>query len=188
VSYDYATADPACRKARSLVQESLDRPLSNIERRGLEMHLASCEACRSYGRELADLRATLHALPPAQLPEHVLQRVWSATLHGRSPAWHRRITAWQPMAAAAVIVLAVLWHQLAAPPASPAVDQAELDRLAADTQLVLKIACEAVSRAQHVAAQDVLQDRVHATLERIPVPWPADSLTPAKEMSRESDS
>ena len=188
MNYDYGTADPVCQKARSLVQDGLDRPLSPAERRGLDVHLASCESCRTYGRELADLRATLHAQPSAPLPEHSLRRVWSKTLHGRSPAWYRRITAWPAMAAAAVIVLAVLWHQLGAPPAAPAVDPAELDRLAADTRLVLQIACEAVSRAQRVTAQDVLQDRVNATLERIPVPWPADSLTPAKEMRRESDS
>jgi hypothetical protein len=188
VSYDYATAEPACHKARSLVQEALDRPLSQLERRALDIHLASCESCRMYGRELADLRATLHALPSAPLPEDALQRVWSETLHGRSGAWYRRITAWQPMAAAAVIVLAVLWHQLGAPPAAPAIDPAEFDRLAADTRLALQIACEAVSRAQHVAAQDVLQDRVSATLERIPVPWPASSVTPAKETNHGSDS
>jgi len=187
MTQDYAAA-LVCHQARSLMQEALDGPLSPAERRGLEAHLVGCESCRSYGRELSKLRAALWEVPAAPLPRQALEQVWDKTIRrGGAPGWHRQLITWKPIAAAAVIVLVVLWHQLSAPVAPPAASPAELERLAADTRLVLQIACEAVSLAQRITAQDVLQDRVNATLKGIPIPVPGLHPTPNKEIRRGLD-
>lgn len=53
---------PACNRARALISQRLDGPLSNVEERGVSNHTARCVACREFelqGRWVTEeLRAT----------------------------------------------------------------------------------------------------------------------------------
>lgn len=48
-----------CKQASRLVSQSLDRRLAWRERLSLRLHLAICEACRQFSRQLAGLRRAL---------------------------------------------------------------------------------------------------------------------------------
>lgn len=47
---------PSCRDASRLQSDALDRQLTGWQRFGLTLHLAVCQWCRRYGRQLRFLR------------------------------------------------------------------------------------------------------------------------------------
>lgn len=49
----------SCKQASRLVSQSLDRRLTWRERLGLKLHLAICDACRQFSRQLAWMRMAL---------------------------------------------------------------------------------------------------------------------------------
>ena len=57
-----------CPEACSLLSESLDEPLSELERAKLDAHLAVCEACAAFSREATAFTALLRAAPLEQAP------------------------------------------------------------------------------------------------------------------------
>ncbi len=48
-----------CREASQLLSQMQDRPLAARERIRLRLHLAICNACSRFGRQLTFLRAAL---------------------------------------------------------------------------------------------------------------------------------
>jgi hypothetical protein len=46
----------SCKDASRLLSQSMDRKLSLAEQAKLRLHLALCDACRSFGRQLERLR------------------------------------------------------------------------------------------------------------------------------------
>ncbi len=74
----------SCKQASRLISQSLDRPLNWRERCGLKLHLALCDACRQFSRQLAWLRIALRRFTqqaaddenvrlPAEARERILQ-------------------------------------------------------------------------------------------------------------------
>lgn len=60
-----------CKHATHLMSEALDRPLPLREQLSLKMHLAICQGCRHFGRQLDFLRLASRSLqaddtPPAK--------------------------------------------------------------------------------------------------------------------------
>lgn len=49
----------SCKQASRLISQSLDRPLDWRERLALKLHLALCDACRQFTRQLHWLRGAL---------------------------------------------------------------------------------------------------------------------------------
>ncbi len=52
-------ADRSCRKAARLISESQDRPLDLAERAALRLHLALCDGCTNYRRQVAFMRRAI---------------------------------------------------------------------------------------------------------------------------------
>jgi len=184
------TLSPEDPEVRRLLQESMDWRLSAAEEQHLEAHLRTCRGCREYRRELLDLRTTLRGAALVAFPEDALESVWQKTVRApESPrSWARRLAGWKPLAAAAVLVLALLWPQFDVPREQPALSDADLDRLAADTRLVLLEACRALGRVERIATQEVLDARVGAVLRYIPWPGPLALPESTKESNGEHES
>jgi predicted anti-sigma-YlaC factor YlaD len=54
-----------CKQMHRLVSEGLDRELSLVERSRMHLHLAVCEACRRFDRQMDFLRRAMRTLPPS---------------------------------------------------------------------------------------------------------------------------
>lgn len=52
-----------CKEATHLMSEMQDRPLGLAEKLQLEMHLALCQGCRNFRRQMDFLRAACRRLP-----------------------------------------------------------------------------------------------------------------------------
>lgn len=52
-----------CKEASRLMSEAQDRPLGLAEKLHLEMHLALCQGCRNFRRQMDFLRAACRRLP-----------------------------------------------------------------------------------------------------------------------------
>ena len=52
----------SCREASRLLSQSMDRPLGLGERLRLRVHLAVCDACSNFSRQLKILRRALARL------------------------------------------------------------------------------------------------------------------------------
>ena len=50
---------PDCRDTSALLSQKQDRALNIRERVGLYLHLAACEGCRQFERQLAFMRSAL---------------------------------------------------------------------------------------------------------------------------------
>lgn len=62
-----------CKQVSHLLSEAQDRKLTLGERLPLRVHLAMCEGCRNYGKQLDFLRAAIRGVrdgsePPRQDP------------------------------------------------------------------------------------------------------------------------
>ncbi len=52
----------SCKEATQLVSQGLDRRLSLVERLMLRLHLAICEGCTNFSRQMAILRKAMQRL------------------------------------------------------------------------------------------------------------------------------
>ncbi len=85
-----------------------DRELDPVGAREVEIHLASCEACREL---LADLRGMSGWIASAPLPEVETARlnaIARSAWHASSDRGVRRLAGWITAAAAAVMVFAII--------------------------------------------------------------------------------
>ena len=57
-----------CHRARSLVSQSLDGPLHELEERFLAVHLARCGACRAFQEDAEAFTSLLRSAPLEPLP------------------------------------------------------------------------------------------------------------------------
>ena len=51
----------SCKHASQLLSQSLDRRLTLRERVGLRLHLMVCDVCERFGKQLAQIRSSVHA-------------------------------------------------------------------------------------------------------------------------------
>ena len=75
----------SCKQASRLLSQSLDRRLSWRERSALRLHLAICDFCRRFGKQLLILRDTVRKSVAAieqdeslQLSQQVRERITEA--------------------------------------------------------------------------------------------------------------
>ena len=61
----------SCKEATQLVSQGLDRKLGFGERVALRLHLAICDGCTRFNRQVAFLRRALRGLPQAGSSEDV---------------------------------------------------------------------------------------------------------------------
>jgi len=166
----------ACRRARPLVHEWIDRALDEVDLTWLESHLSACPDCAAFAREIARVHDTLADLPEVPLSDAALREVWSRTVDA-GPRWK---SWWPPRpvpAAVAAIALAAvaLWVTLDGPrtlaPERPS--ERELVRALAETRYALALASSAIRRSEQAALIEVLRKEVAPALDRIPVRWPS---------------
>jgi predicted anti-sigma-YlaC factor YlaD len=60
---------PTCKEIHRLTSEGMDRPLSTIERFRMRLHLMVCDACRSFGKQMALIRRAMRQAPFAEKPD-----------------------------------------------------------------------------------------------------------------------
>jgi predicted anti-sigma-YlaC factor YlaD len=97
-----------CREMDDRLDEWVDGTLSDAERRDVEVHLATCPACRREEERLRELLTHAAALPRSVAPPRDL---WPgiADRIGRRRDWAwPRLTAWTPALAAAALVVVAL--------------------------------------------------------------------------------
>ena len=72
-------ANPSCRSAMGTVSESLDRPLSRLERLAIAAHMLHCPACRRARSQLSMIVSALRtAAGLPGLPLEVRDRIKKA--------------------------------------------------------------------------------------------------------------
>jgi hypothetical protein len=76
------TISPNCREASRLQSQSVDRPLTFLQRFGLRIHLLLCKWCRRYGKQIHFLRRAVHEHP---------DQVTAATASSLSPETRERL-------------------------------------------------------------------------------------------------
>lgn len=74
-----------CKQASKLISQSLDRPLSWLDRVQLKFHLFICDACTNFNRQLKQLRAAVQRITQhtendstIQLPSEAKARITRA--------------------------------------------------------------------------------------------------------------
>lgn len=66
----------SCRDVAALVTDELEGALPEATRRRFEEHMSSCEACRTFARQIEQTIAVLRMLPREDVPaldDHLLQ-------------------------------------------------------------------------------------------------------------------
>jgi predicted anti-sigma-YlaC factor YlaD len=177
---------PDCRAARETIHRALDAAsMPDTDRDRLDAHLDRCAACRALADDLATLQAAMRALPQPTFPDDALEAVWRETTRsGDQSALRRWGLDWRFAAAAAVMLFAVLsfveWPGgrttdpfVGRPGVSVAVgpSEAELQRAAAETRLVLGLTADALNRTGRVVKYDVLEHGVSYALRRVAIRW-----------------
>jgi hypothetical protein len=87
---------PHCREAIRLQSDALERPLPELQRIGLRIHLALCIWCSRYGKQIKFLRtATQHCdhdrEPKQGLPAGARERIKQALEAGKKATALKRI-------------------------------------------------------------------------------------------------
>jgi hypothetical protein len=107
-----------CRRVEPLLSKHLEGLLPAREAQKVASHLAECRTCRRLRDELAALAAELRELPRLPLSPETPRRIagtWMAERETTTPRWRRGFLAlspptpslWSPLAAAALVVLAL---------------------------------------------------------------------------------
>ncbi len=102
-----------CQDVLERIDDFVDGDLSEAEFQEVELHLASCAACRAEERELRALLAEAAALPKEIPPDRELWSGIAGRIGGRTasvvPFVPRRVPAWglAGLAAAAAVVVAI---------------------------------------------------------------------------------
>lgn len=133
-----------CAAVRDQLAEYAVGVVPERERAEIERHLERCAACRKEAGELASAASTLaFALPPAELPEGLLERVLGQIARTvRTPAFRRRTRAAASVAIAAMVALSALgWGAVMAGRAErfEVLARAEADRQTAALQEFQKV-------------------------------------------------
>jgi hypothetical protein len=125
-----------CERCQLLVDDFVDGSLAADDGAALEAHLATCAACRAMADDFRAIRSTATTLERHTPPPHAWPNISAAVERERSRSVlapftsfvGRTInsgTAWQPLAAAAMLVLLVggtswvLWNRIAPPAPAP---------------------------------------------------------------------
>ena len=142
--------------------QTSDEPLDIALLDAVETHLADCARCRALVEDLHTLRDAARKLEPHPLPTYLWTRIANEARTQSRPRWRLpaltpAIARWQPLAAAALVLVVlggsfVAWRQLntAAPAdtvAQPAPRRAPDPALVQDVETELKLAEEHYVRA-----------------------------------------
>lgn len=113
-----------CQELEPLIADAVDGTLDADRRRHLEVHLATCTACRDTLAALGAIRAAAASLPPLPAPPRVWPALDARLARERTSASRVRTRwrgSWLPMAAAlALAVTGAVWSIGPRPPASVA--------------------------------------------------------------------
>jgi anti-sigma factor RsiW len=174
----------SCERYHETIGAWVDGTLDVVERREIEDHLAVCAGCSALARDLERLRALAQNLDRLTPPDALWNRIAAETeASPRGPS--RRVwTVWMPLAAAAVVLLAValsFWRPAGssfgasteAPPASASREEPEMSAvdLANSVEAELRLAEQhyenAIAGLERLARdRQILDPQVAATLHR----------------------
>lgn len=164
----------SCQHYLGEINAWVDGTLDRVERREIEDHLAACESCRALAADLRRVRELGGRLermtPPPALWERISEEI------GREPRKRPvlRSVVWMPLAAAAVLAVAIgftAWRQQPAAPAVAGPGQTAVD-LANSVEEELRLAAQhyenAIVGLERLARdrQQLLDPQVAATLHR----------------------
>lgn len=166
-------SDPACIRARLLIDGHLDGDLTGASATELSAHINRCESCRQELELAETIRRELSSLPhfdpPARVVEAARQRIERRRVAFERPGWrgqHR--PAWAALAAAAAVIFAVALALLVLDRSEnrEAVAESEVARATAEARLAFALIADATERAEHELRASVLRERVLATAVR----------------------
>jgi anti-sigma factor RsiW len=179
----------ACAAARDAIHARLDRDeLAAGAFEELAAHLGGCSECRAFESDLEAIGAELRAIPKLELPDEVLDEVWSRTVDAPSSTASGFPRHLRPVLAAAAMLTVVvigLW-QVRGPAEPPSPTRAEVLQAAEEVRMVLALTSRQLRRAENTAVRDVLAGEISPALQQVPVRWPstAPSPSPASEDMR----
>ncbi len=125
---------PSCRRWRETIRLQAIEPASPEQAEAIEMHLAACEDCCRYARELRSAAAGLRwMVNPDAEPSADFRRRWTSAVEGASRGssfeeayaalldWCRRVIAgnWRPLTVLAPVWLLSLVFRFSAPDLPP---------------------------------------------------------------------
>jgi anti-sigma factor RsiW len=151
-----------CDRYLDAIGELVDGTIASAARRELAAHLRTCDACRALVSELTNIRQAAGSLERLEAPPASWSRIQSRTGVGsrRSSA----VRSWLPLAAAAVLLLAVaagyLFQRPAseqAPPAASATTEEAIEGVP-DEQAALASSVEAKLRLAEQHYQEAIRD------------------------------
>ena len=171
-----------CEDCHTLVDDYVDGVLPTEERAQVEQHLAGCSACRAMAEDFRAIRMTAGRLERHSPPPHVWTRVAEAleserqrSFAGRFPYVGRLFQAggtWQPLAAAAALLLVIggtswlAWRQL---PATDPFTQRAGAPTATDPELTQSVETELKLAEEHyqkaIAGLEQITTSESATLD-----------------------
>ena len=164
----------SCQHYLGEINAWVDGTLDRVERREIEDHLAACGPCRALAADLQRVRELGSRLERMTPPPALWERISGEI--GREPRKRpvfRRVV-WMPLAAAAVLALAIgytSWRQEPSAPAAVQPDQSAVD-LANSVEEELRLAAQhyenAIAGLERLARdrQQLLDPQVAATLHR----------------------
>jgi predicted anti-sigma-YlaC factor YlaD len=161
------------------MHERLDRGGPTGTAGALDAHLRDCSSCRHLFGELAAVQSALRQLPSFELDQKSIERVLAVAADPRSASPpHRRRTGMRLVPAAAALLLAVMAGLVLRPDgvlvARQTHSSAELERAAAEVELVLGLTGDALRRSREAAVRDVLDRELAPALRRIPLLSPEE--------------
>jgi hypothetical protein len=190
--------------------QASDDPLDVTRLDALDAHLAGCARCRAVVEDLHTLRDAARRLERHVPPGHVWARIADAVESRERRRWYAVLT-WQPLAAAALLVLVLggvswfAWQQVAPAPdapiaARPATGPAPDPDLVQDVETQLKLAeehyvkaiagLEAITKAEgselDPQTAEVLQTNLNVIDQAIGESRDALRVEPASDLARQS--
>lgn len=149
------------------IEAYLDGGLPPVERRRFERGLREQPAWKNELARARRLRTELHALPTPACPPAVTQAVLAGTQQRpdrlpRSRRATRQARRWRPLAAAAVLLLAVALAPLVSPPPgeSARYSETEIRRAAAEVEWTFALLAHVGRQTGRTVRHDVLETHV----------------------------
>ena len=151
-----------CDRYLDAIGELVDGTIASAARRELAAHLRTCDACTALVSELTSIRQAAGSLERLEPPAASWSRIQSRM--GVGARRSRAVRSWLPLAAAALLLLAVAAGYLVRPPASeqgsPAASAAVEEPIegAQDEQAALASSVEAKLRLAERHYQEAIRD------------------------------
>ncbi len=163
----------SCERAAELMGMQAGGELSLEMMVALDGHLDWCDACRQLMCTSDATRRALSQLAEIPFPEEALEAVWAQTVHRGAPGrrfWMRPVFR-RAFATAAVMGMTFFVWRAYFSPKELHVSDAEVARLAAQTQLVFELTDSALREVERATLDGLLAERLPSAIRKMQHQW-----------------